>query len=221
MTESINTSIANLQKQLEVNKLEMEEIRKQFIEASAVFIANWYNLTAKNYVFKDSQNTLRLGRDKLFSMKLKLKSLMDDSNKVANEFLDEHSLWWHFAPKMENNNISPYLQCGNKCPEIIDKPIRKALGKLGLILEEYGYSVNTKGGNSGDDISLWNNKNVSPYPTDPVPYYPDSCDWSKEMRDIMKTYDEIYKKAYSAFSGIKLLNHSKISKQAADLWDSI
>ena len=209
MTESIDTSIANLQKQLELDKSEMEEIKKQFIEASAVFIANWYSLTAKNHVLKDSQNTLRLGRDILSSMKIKLKSLMDDSKNIANEFLDERSLWWHFAPKIEINNGSPYLQCGHKCPEIIDKPIRKALGKLGVLLEEYGYNINTKGGNSGDDVSAWNNKNVSPYPTNPVPYYPDSCDWSKEMIDIMRSYDETYKKAYSAFSGIKLLNQSK------------
>ena len=221
MTESVDTSIANLQKQLELNKLEMEEIRKRFIEASAVFIANWYNTTAKNHVFKDPQNTLRLGRDKLSSMKIKLKSLMDDSKKIADEFLDERSLWWHFAPKIENNNNSLYLQSGNKCPEIIDKPIRKALGKLGLILEEYGYNINTKGGNSGDDVSVWNNKNVSPYPSNPVPYYPDSCDWSKEMRDLLKNYNEIYKKAYSAFSDINLLKQSKIDRQAADLWDSI
>jgi hypothetical protein len=221
MIESVDTSIANLQKQLDIEKLEMEEIRKQFIEASATFIANWYSLTARNYVFKDSQNTLRLGRDKLVSMKIKLKMLTDDSKKIAKEFLNERSLWWHFAPKIENNNTFPYQQCGHKCPEIIDKPIRKALGKLGIILEEYGYNINTKGGNSGEDVSVWNNKNVSPYPTNPVPYYPDSCDWSKEMRDLMKSYDEIYKKAYSEFSGIKLLNQSKLDKQAAELWDSI
>jgi hypothetical protein len=56
------------------------------------------------------------------------------------------------------------VQYGNKCPDIIDKPIRKTLGKLGVILEEYGYDVTTKGGGSGDDVSVWNNKNVSPYP---------------------------------------------------------
>jgi hypothetical protein len=221
MIESIDTSITNLQKQLELDRLEMEEIRKQFIEASAIFIANWYSLTAKNYAFKDSQNTLSISRDKLASMKIKLRSLTDDSKKIANEFLDERSLWWHFAPKIENNNSSPYMQCGHKCPEIIDIPIRKALGKLGVILEEYGYNINTKGGNSEDNVSVWNNKNVFPYPTNPVPYYPDSCDWSKEMKEIMKSYDEIYKKAYSEFSGIKLLNQSKLEKQAADLWESI
>ena len=122
----------------------MEEIRKQFIEASALFIANWYNITTKNHVLKDSQNTLRLGRGKLASMKIKLKTLIDDSKKTANEFLDDRSLWWHFVPKIENNNTSPYLQCGHKCPEIIDIPIRKALGKLGIILKEYGYNINTR-----------------------------------------------------------------------------
>jgi hypothetical protein len=220
MTESFDTSIANLQKQLELNKLEMEEIRQRFKNASAIFIANWYNLTATNYACKDSQNTLKLGRDRISSMKIKLKGLIDDAERVANEFLDEPSLWWHLEAKIENTNTSCYQQSEYKCPEIIDKPIRKALGKLGIILEEYGYNVNTKGGRSGDDLPVWNNKNVCRPPANPVPYYPDSYDWSKDMKDIMKKYNEIFKQAYSALSDIKRLNQMKLDKQASDLWNS-
>jgi hypothetical protein len=54
-----------------------------------------------------------------------------------------------------------------------------------------------------------------------VPYYPDSYDWSKDMKDIMKKYNEIFKQAYSALSDIKRLNQTKLDKQATDLWDSI
>jgi predicted DNA binding CopG/RHH family protein len=220
MTENIDTALTNEQKELDVRKLEMEALRQQFIKASAVFIAQWYNVTAKHYVCTDSQNTLRLSRAELSSMKIKLKDLTDDAERIANEFLSDHSLWWHLDPKGEDGYASPYMQYGNKCPDIIDKPIRTALGKLGVIFEEYGYDVTVKGGGSDDGVSVWNNKNVSPYPINPLPYYPDSFDWSKDMRDIMRRYNEIYKQAYDAYLEIKRLQQSKLDKQATDLWDS-
>jgi hypothetical protein len=221
MTENIDAIITNERKELEQRKSEMEAVRQQFIKSSIVFIAQWYNATAKYYVCTDSQNTLKLGKDKLSFMKIKLKDLTDNAEKIANDFLSDHSLWWHLAPKIEDGYSARYVQCGNKCPDIIDNPIRKALGKLGVILEEYGYGVTTKGGGSDNNSSVWNNKNISPYPINPVPYYPNSFDWSKDMKDIMRRYNEIYKQAYDAFSAIKRLQQSKLDKQATDLWDSV
>jgi hypothetical protein len=219
MTESIDIAISNQQKTLEAYKLEMEAVRQQFIKASAVFLALWYKATAKHYVSTESQNTLTLGQNKLSAMKMKLRNLTDETEKIANDFLSEHSLWWHLTPNGENG-VSLYVQNGSKCPKIIDDAIRKAQGKLGLILEEFGYAVTTSGRSTGDDISVWNNKNVGPFPINPMPYYPDSFDWSKEMKDIMRRYSEIYKQAYDSYSDIRRLRKLKLDKQAADLWDS-
>jgi hypothetical protein len=221
VAENIDTSITYEQKELDLRKVEMESLRQQFIKASAVFFAQWYNVTTKHYVCKNSQNTLRLGKDKLSFMKIKLKILMDDADKIAREVFSDRSLWWHLAPKDEDGCASPYLQYGNNCPVIIDKPIRKALGKLGVILEEYGYAVTTKGAGSDDELSVWNDKNVNPYPINPMPYYPDSIEWSKELKDIIKKYNEIYRQAYAAKSAIKRLQQSKSDKQAIDLWNSV
>jgi len=88
-------------------------------------------------------------------------------------------------------------------------------------LEEFGYNVATKVGSYDEQVSVWNNKNISPYPTNPMPYYPDSLDWSSDMKDLMKKYNEIYKQAQDAYSNIRRLQQSKVDKQAADLWDSL
>ncbi len=222
MAESGDIATINEQKELQSLVLEMEAIRHQFAEASAVFVAQWLNETAKRYVCEDSQNTLRLGRERLSSMKCKLKNLTDNAERIVNEVFSDQSLWWHLAPKDEDENSSPYVQQGNNCPIIIDNPIRKALGKLGVILEENGYRVTTKaGGSAGNDVSVWNNKNVSPYPINPMPYYPNSFEWSKDMKDLMKRYNEIYRKAYDAYLDIKRLPQSRLHKQAAELWDSV
>jgi hypothetical protein len=92
------------------------------------------------------------------------------------------------------------VQYRSKCHRIIDYSIRKAKGKLGLILEEFGYAATTSDRSYGVDISVWNNKNIGPYPIYLEPYYPESFDWPKEMKDIMKRYNEIYKQAYDSYS---------------------
>ena len=199
----------------------MQAIRQQFIKATGAFFAIWYNTTARNYIIRDSQNTLNLGKDRLRELKTKLKDLADNAEKYSDEFLSPNSLWWHLSPKNGDNNASVYSQCGSKVPWIIDQSIRKGLGLLGVLLEEFGYNVATKVGSYDDKVSVWNNKNISPYPTNPVPYYPDSLNWSLDMKDLMKKYNEIYKQAHDAYSNIKRLQKSKLDKQAAELWDSL
>jgi hypothetical protein len=199
----------------------MQAVRQQFIKVTGAFFAIWYNLTVRNYVIRDSQNTLSLGKDRLIQLKAKLKVLIANAEKSSNNFLSANSLWWHLSPKNGDNDVSVYSLYGSKVPEIIDQPIRKGLGILGVLLEEFGYNVATKVGSYDDKVSVWNNKNVSPYPTNPVPYYPDSLDWSSDMKDLMKKYNELYKQAHEAYSNIKRLQQSKVDKQAAELWDSL
>ena len=219
--DTIDLAISNEQEKLEKHKTEMQAVRQQFIKATGVFFMVWYNSTARNYVIRDSQNTLSLGKDRLKQLKVKLKDLTNNAEKLSNDFLSANSLWWHLSPKDEDNNVSVYSQYGSKVPEIIDQPIRKGLGILGILLEEFGYNVATKTGSYDDEVSVWNNKNISPYPTNPVPYYPDSLDWSSDMKDLMKKYNEIYKQAQDAYSNMRRLQQSKVDKQAADLWDSL
>jgi hypothetical protein len=199
----------------------MQTVHQLFMKATAAFFVNWYNSAARYNVIRGSQNTISLGKEQLAQLKVKLKDLTDNAEKYVNEFLGVDSLWWHLSQKEGDNFVSAYSQYGSKCPEIIDHPVRKGLGKLGVLLEEYGYNVATKAGSYDDEVSVWNNKNVSPYPSNPVPYYPDSLDWSLEMKTLMKRYDELCKQTHEAYSNIKRFQQSRIDKQAADLWDSV
>jgi len=133
--DSIDLAISNEQDKLEKYKIEMQAVRQQFIKATGAFFAIWYNSTARNYVIRDSKNTLSLGKNRLTQLKAKLKDLTDNAEKSTNDFLSANSLWWHLSPKDGDNNVSVYSQYGSKVPEIIDQPIRKGLGILGVLLE--------------------------------------------------------------------------------------
>jgi hypothetical protein len=214
-------AISSEKEKLAKYKVEMQTVHQLFIKATGAFFANWYNSAARHYVISGSQNTIRLGKEQLAQLKVKLKDLTDNAEKNVNEFLNVDSLWWHLSPNEGDNFVSAYSQYGSKCPEKIDHPVRKGLGKLGVLLEECGYNVATKAGSYDEQVSVWNNKNVSPYPSNPVPYYPDSLDWSLDMKSLMKRYDELCKQAHEAYSNIKRFQQSKIDRQAADLWDSV
>jgi len=220
MTESFDIEIANKQTDLEALKSEMETIRQQFIKSTAFLIAQWYNETTTQHVSSNSGNTIKLGREKLSTMKAKIKELVDSADKIASDFLSEPSLWWHLTPKdVERYSLSPYEQRGCRYPEVIDKQIRRALGKLGVVFEEFGYGITTKGYPSATDFSVWNESHLHPY-ADPKPYYPYRFDWSNDMQNLMKKYNEVYKKALDVYSTINSLQLSKQTKQASDLWKS-
>ncbi len=218
--DNIDAAISNQQEKLVKYKIEMQTVRQLFMKATSVFLPIGAN-QLQDIIISESQNTIRLGKDKLIQLKVKLKDIIDNSEKNVNELLSADSLWWQSSLKERDNFVSAYSQYGRKCPEKIDHPIRKGLGKLGVLLEEYGYNVATKAGSYGVEISVWNNKNVSPYPSNPVPYFPDSLEWSSDMKVLMKRYDELCKQANEAISNIKRFEQSKIDKLAADLWDSV
>jgi hypothetical protein len=58
MIAIIDTLISKKQEKLDQYKIDMEAIRQQFIKATATFFAHWYNVTARHYIIRGSQNTL-------------------------------------------------------------------------------------------------------------------------------------------------------------------
>ena len=214
MTEEFDSVIATKESELETLKNAMEEIRQRFLKQSAEFIANWYEDTVNNKVAQDSENTKKLGKEKLAEMKAMLRDLTSKADVVANEFLSDSNTWWHLSPNdqgvFSSPYSSPYEQYGNRCSDLIDKPIRYALGKVGTILEKFGYKID----------SDWHRQYYSYNPKEQGAYYPFALDWSKEMQLTIGNYNESYKQAHKKFIEIKNLKKQKEQKEATDLWKS-
>jgi len=220
MTEEFDAQIAAKQKELEAYKLDLEAIKQQFIKDSSAFIGNWYEETAKSHVISEAANTLKIGKEKLSEMKAKVRDLKANSEKIATETLSNPSLWWHLNPENKQLILNSYEQYGtNKIPQILDKPLRMALGRLGAILEEYGFNVTMKPSHNTSRIS-WLDISTYLYSQPPVPYYPLGFDCNNEMLVTLKSYDKIFKKAFSAYHEIERIQEEKQKLQASDLWGS-
>jgi hypothetical protein len=93
------------------------------------------------------------------------------------------------------------------------------LGRLGLILEEYGYNV-AAGGNRGSFLEFWFDHPLGADSAS-VPYYPHLLKWSEEMQEIVHEYNEQYLKAIAVFDKVQSLKEEKKRQQAMNRWDSI
>ena len=222
MSEDLDRLIREKEKELRPIRERMEELRLQFIGDAVKFAAKWYEETAKQYVTKYPEITLTLSKEKLSMMKAKVNDLMKNADKIVKDALSAPSIWWHMEPH-KNESFSLYEQLGNeqvgnRFPEAVDKPVRRALGELGAVLEQFGYGVTT-GAYAGAYPEFW-----FAFPGGPesaaCPYYPHLMEWSKEMQDTLQTYDGLFKKAIRLFIEIEKLKEEKKKRQARDLWDS-
>ncbi len=194
----------------------MDELKSQFIKQSIDFAVEWYKQTAKQYITKHSEITLKMHDDRMARMKLQFNELIRNTQNNAKNELENPKIWWHLKPR-PNESIELYLQVGDKYPEILDRAVRHVLGKLGLILEEYHYSV-TASGNTGSYEEFWFDRPLGEGST-VVPYFPHLLVWSDTMQETIKKYNALYLKALALFSEIQELKSEKKRQQAMNRWD--
>ncbi len=222
MNENIDFLIEKKEAELRPLYARMEELRLQFIDDTVKFAAKWYAETAKLYVTKYSEITLSLSKEKLASMKAKVNELSRNADKFVKNSLSEPNVWWHQAPR-KHDSFSLYEQLGNdivgnRFPEAVDKPVRRALGELGGILEQFGFNVTT-GALKGAYPEFWFTCPAGEG-TAPYPYFPHLLTWSEEMQDTIQRYNGLFKKAIALYNEVEVLKEEKKKQKAKELWDS-
>ncbi len=223
MSENIEVLIQKKEAELSPLRSRMEEIRLQFVNDAAKFAAKWYNETAKQYVAKHPETTLNLSKEKLAQMKAKVTNLMQNADKITQDALSDPNVWWHLAPrKHDSPSLYDHLgddQVGNKFPAIVDKAVRRALGELGTVLEQFEYRVTTSGALERYYPEFW-----FEYPEGPDlparPFFPHLLEWSQDMQYTLQKYSGLFKKAIVLFNEIEKLKEEKKKRQALELWDS-
>ena len=104
MTENFDSAIKGLETELTASIEIMEEIRSQFVHATAAFASKWFNETTKNYVTSNTENTIKLGKEKIKEIKAKVKALTSQASQISSEVLSNEKLWWHLS--LERNECT-------------------------------------------------------------------------------------------------------------------
>ena len=216
MAKDFDKLIKQKQEELEPFKSQMEELRQEFIRDSVNFVSEWYKKTAESHVERDADRTIKLGKEEIWQMKIEVLKLAEGAEAIVNDSLLDQKLWWHLT---EDDDLS-YSFYANKAPENLDIAIHFALGKLGIILEKFGYvRTESTGGREEDVWCEWDSSGNYHLPGG-RPYYPYSINWSETMRDTITRYDNVHKQANSIVRKINSLRIEKKEHQAKDLWDS-
>jgi len=196
----------------------MEELKCKFIKETVIFAREWYKKTIKEYISKYPEVTLNMKEAKMVLMKNQVNELVRETENIVRDKLEKPVLWWHQQPRL-HDSIEQYLQVADKYPEILDRAVRYALGRLGLILEEYGYNV-AASSNKGSFFEFWFDHPLGADSAS-VPYYPHLLKWSEEMQEIVHEYNAMYLKAIAVFEKVQSLKDEKKRQQAMNRWDSI
>jgi predicted DNA binding CopG/RHH family protein len=220
MSKDIDLSIQKKETELQPLLQHMEQLRMQFISGTVKFAAKWFSETAQLYVTKKPEVTINMSKERLADMKQKVLALAGNAGALIANALSGKALWWHQEPRKEDS-IYQYQQVSTRFPELLDKPIRRALGELGVILEQYDYGVTVGVYAKESYMEYWYER---PADTEsccaPRPDYPHLLVWSDEMQHTMTQYDAVYKQAFNVFLEIQKLKEDKKRRRASDLWNS-
>lgn len=217
MSEDIDALIEKKEAELAPLILRMEESKIEFIKETVVFASDWFRAKVKEYVTKYPQVTLNMREEKIARMKAKVSELIKTNQKTVDE-LDNPALWWHQKPNL-HDPFDQYTQLDDKYPEILDRAVRHALGRLGIILEEFRYNV-TVSGNTGTYQEFWFDHSRGADGA-PVPFYPHLLTWTREMQQSIRKYNTQFTQAIAIFNDVQKLKDEKKKQQALSRWDSI
>lgn len=211
MQRDLDAEISSARTQLVTLTNREEEIRKNLISETILFINNWYWSKIEDIIQEKSQITKQIGVQMLSHMKSDLKQLQGQSAKIVNNLLQDQNLWWHLTP-----DKLPDLYTGRQFMEPFDKKIRLAAGELSSILEKYQYLSSPDG-----EPEIWREFDSSgihfaPNARRMCPYH---IEWTEKMKMLIREYEDIRNQAYPVIESIINLALEKSRKEAFDLWN--
>jgi hypothetical protein len=221
MARDFDKDIEGLQITLAAAKREMAAIADRFVHRAAEFLRGWYVAESANQVKNASEITFTIAKEDLAKLKREVESLADNALDVVRTEFNKASVWWHIdelaGESKDTSGLSnPYATyAAHQLPNILEKPLRYAMGRLAPLLEARGY---LRAPDRSSQL-LWRQHGT--YPSG-VPYYPYPLVAPPEpLYVIVKSYTEALQRAKAIISQLDALKREKAQSQAKDLWDSI
>ena len=221
MSEKLEEPLATKESELLSLRSEMQKIKLQFVNDTSQFAAKWYEDTARQYITKYSDVSLKLSTQRFGDLKAKVRRAVADSKEISERALSQPGIWWHEKPEL-HTAVTQYdhlgnQQVGDKYSEVIDRAVRVTLGELGIILEEFGFNVRTTVTHGAHHQEYWFQRSEEKTTS---PYFPHMVEWSKPMQETLQEYNQLYKQALLKLQEIQMIKDEIERIKIIDLWDS-
>ncbi|WP_369902017.1 hypothetical protein [Bacillus manliponensis] len=213
MQKDFTLLIADEEKEKEELITQMEDTKVKFKQAVITYAKDWFRKQAKLEITDKPRLAKRLGAEQLRNLKKRIEDLINQSEQLVDEYLDDNSIWWHLS---EKKWIVPY---NDRIPGEIHKAVKLMFGELGVILAEAGFvELNPiiKQYTSGREHNLWVEDDIRRRPCYPYP-----LSFTSEIKKIYTEYHELAKRTEVRNGNIKKLQAEKEESHVGDLWDSL
>lgn len=159
-----------------------EKLRKEFIDEANLFICDWYKNIVNHFINSYPPAAKKLTEEHKIHINKEVKQLQDSVHIELTKKLNSEDYWWHLG-EIKELHRDFYKTINN----LLDYELRVILGKVGNILEEYGFiKKNHFDGDKG--FVSHKDKNNNYYFEYVYPVY-----WSDMMKRKMDNYWENYK----------------------------
>lgn len=212
MVKDFNEIKNQLSEEIKQKQLNLDGEKEKFIVVASSFCANWIANYAKKEAIDNKPEITEALDIRLKDFKNEVGTLSKQAPEFIKKELEKKEYWKHYEI-LENSPpnqyyYSEYHVSGNKEPKILSKGIRLVIGRLGPILERYGYLNPEK-----NRLDRWEEFGVN--------YYPFYLEWSPEMKIISENYatklEDLHKLNYKLKEIIKEERQFKAKQN----WDSI
>jgi len=184
---------------------QMAKMRADFTMGLEPFARNWIETIARQYVERNPAKTLELGMERLALLKARVHQLCEGVDRICQEVFSNESFW------PETRDLAPQNQLG----------VRIILGKLGMILEEFGY-VKTKAQTELDHESWTQYDSAGDRRQfDGTPIYPHAVELPDALVILLEEYRILMRKKEILLEEIKGLDFEAMKIKAVAMWDSV
>jgi hypothetical protein len=182
---------------------EAEVIRQHLIRDCSAFLKTWYESKAKEYFVKESEKTKQLSKERVKEMKEKVLRLGESAEEITDKIFNDPGFTIPFeeGPSAKNQDSSIRGE----------EFVRFALGKIGPVLQEYGYLT---------DTDKWFKVDASNGGI--LARYPYIMDLPQNIVDLISEYNSLVIESRELSRQIKDSSSEQNSnKEAEKLWDSL
>lgn len=210
-TSKFDVQIRNLQVRMDAMRSQMEEICKEFFEATKEFAVAWFQSCIEKEVVSQPGVTKKSGKKGLRNLKTELQSTIAKVPHIVEKHVNQDKYWVHRGQLPDDNDLSSrfgrYQTYGRRAPEELEKGVRELLGYAGAILMKHGF-VDT------GECSVWEVQHGSERPR-----YKYGYDWSGKMNGVIQRYSGQYEELIKLDHEFKKIQQEKAEAEAKDLWN--
>lgn len=143
--EVLIRQITECEKTLDSLKGQMDGQKIKIISEIEVYLKDKFKHDIESNVKSNTENTKKLGLEKLSELKKELNTLIDQVPELVNKKFDNDELWLLLSYSLDGKDeFNSLFNAQRNIKSNIDNSIRELLGYSGKILIDYGYKDYSK-----------------------------------------------------------------------------